>query len=98
MRNYKKYRTVVISTFQSFLKGDIKESDLINKLSSIELELKGRKRTNKGLWFRFYNNDTGATTINNISRWLYCGTNRESIKEDFRIAINNPKELKIHYS
>ena len=60
--------------------------------------LKNNRRTEKGLWFRFFNNDTGATLIRNIEHWLDCPTNRESIREDFKITIDNPKGLQIYYS
>ena len=98
MRNYKKYRSVVLFSFHSFLAGEKTKTELINILTDIENELKNNRRTEKGLWFRFFNNDTGATTIRNIEHWLDCPTNRESIREDFRIAINNPKGLQIYYS
>ena len=98
MRNYKKYRSVVLFSFHSFLAGEKTKTELINILVAIENELKNNRRTEKGLWFRFFNNDTGATTIRNIEHWLDCPTNGESIREDFRIAINNPKGLQIHFS
>ena len=98
MRNYKKYRSVVLFSFHSFLAGEKTKTELIDKLIAIERELKDGAYTQKGLWFRFFNNDTGATTIRNIEHWLDCPTNRESIREDFRIAINNPKGLQIHFS
>ena len=98
MRNYKKYRSVVISSFSSFLAGEKTKTELINILVAIENELENNKRTEKGLWFRFFNNDTGATLIRNIEHWLDCPTNRESIREDFKIAIDNPKGLQIYYS
>ena len=98
MRNYKKYRSVVLFSFHSFLAGEKTKTEFINILVAIENELKNNRRTEKGLWFRFFNNDTGATTIRNIEHWLDCPTNGESIREDFRIAINNPKGLQIHFS
>ena len=98
MRNYKKYRSTVITSFQSFLAGEKTKTELIDDLVSIERKLKNGAYTTKGLWFRFFNGDTGATTIRNIENYIDCPTNRESIREDFRIAIDNPKELKIYYS
>lgn len=98
MRNYKKYRTRVISLFQSFLLGEIKSSDLINELSAIELEIKNGRNTLKSLWFRFFKDDPSATTIHNIVRDIYCPTNDKYIKECMQIAIDEPKELKIYFS
>lgn len=98
MRNYKSYRPKIISLFQSFLAEKINEEELLTTLTAIERNLKnGVTYTQKTLWFRFYTNDTGATDILNIRRWLY-DFNRESLKEDFRLAIENPKELSIYYS
>lgn len=41
MRNYKKYRSTVISLFQSFLAGKIDKTDFLFSLSEIETKLKG---------------------------------------------------------
>ena len=98
MRNYKKYRSVVLFAFHSFLTGEKTKTELIDNLIAIERELKDGAYTQKGLWFRFFNGDTGATTIRNIVNYIDCSTNGESIREDFRIAINNPKGLQIHFS
>jgi len=98
MRNYKSYRPKVINLFQSFLAGKINEQELLTTLTAIERNLKnGVIYTQKTLWFKFYQNDTMATDILNIRRWLY-DFNRESILEDFKIAVENPKGLQIYYS
>lgn len=98
MRNYKKYRVRIISLFQSFLQDEIKGSDLINELSTIELEIKDGKKTLKGLWFRFFKGDTMATSIHNIDNYIYCPTNSKYIRECMQLSIDNPKEIKIYYS
>jgi hypothetical protein len=98
MRNYKKYRVRVLSLFQSFLANEIKGSDLINELSSIELEIKNGRKTLKGLWFRFFQGYTMATTIHNIDNYIYCTTNNKHIRECMQLSIDNPKELKIYFS
>ena len=97
MRNYKKYRSIVINLFQSFLAGKITERELIDNLTEIENELKKGRNTSKELWFRFFKGDTMATSVLNIYRAL-DSPNRESLREDFQLSIDNPKELKIYFS
>lgn len=97
MRNHKKYRSIVINLFQSFLAGKITERELIDNLTEIENELKKGRNTSKELWFRFFKRDTMATSILNIYRAL-DSPNRESLIEDFQLSIDNPKELKIYFS
>ena len=63
MRNYKKYRSTVISLFQSFLAGKIDKTDFLFSLSEIETKLKGDVISKKGLWFKYYKGDTGATSV-----------------------------------
>lgn len=98
MRNYKSYRGKVLDLFQSFLAEKIDEQELLTTLTAIENNLKnGVIYTQKGLWFRFFKGYTMATDISNIRAYLY-NQNRESLKEDFQIAIDNPIGFKIHFS
>jgi hypothetical protein len=98
MRNYKKYRSTIIDLFQSFLAGKIEKRELIFNLSEIDREIKKNPKTLKGLWFKFFKDDTGATTIHD----LYCNidsrVNQSYIFECMQIAIDNPKGLQIYYS
>lgn len=98
MRNYKKYRTRVLLLFQSFLAGEISKVELIYDLCDIESELINGRKTLKSLWFKFFKGDTGATTIHNIDRNIYCPTNDKYIRECMQLSIDNPKELKIYFS
>ena len=98
MRNYKSYRSKILDLFQSFLAEKITIEELLTTLTAIERNLKnGVIHTEKGLWFKFFKGDTGATTIQNIRKWLH-DFNKESLMEDFKIAIENPKGLQIYYS
>lgn len=98
MRNHKKYRSTVIDLFQSFLAGKINIRELIYGLTEIEKDLKQDKNTLKGLWFRFFTGDTGATTVMDIYRGLEGSTNDKYYKECMQLSIDNPKELKIYFS
>lgn len=98
MRNYKKYRSTVISLFQSFLAGKIGKREMIYDLTEIENSLKQNRNTLKTVWFKFFQGDTGATDIQNIYNGIDNPTNDKYYKECMQISIDNPKELKIYYS
>lgn len=98
MRNYIKYRSTVIDLFQSFLAGKINETELINGLTEIETHLKQDKSTLKGLWFKFFQGDTGATTIRDLENDFINYANDNYVKECMQMAIDEPKGLKIYFS
>jgi hypothetical protein len=98
MRNFKKYRSTVLNLFADFLAGKINQRQLIFNLTQIENKLRQGRNTLKGVWFRFFSGDTIATTIYNIYKDVDCPTNREYIRENMQMAIDNPKQFKIHYS
>jgi hypothetical protein len=83
-------------------------NSLITKLELIEKELKQGRNTDKGLWFRFFNGDTAATTINNLKYTFEIETpeylkhstaykNKEYMIENICIALNEIS-LQIYYS
>lgn len=98
MRNYKKYRSTVIDLFQSFLAEKIEKRELIFALTEIDKEIRENPKTLKGLWFKFFKDDTGATTITDLYYSVDSRVNGNHIKERMQIAIDNPKELQIYYS
>jgi hypothetical protein len=98
MRNYKKYRQLVIYLFQSFLAEKMKKTELIEELTNLELDLKSNRKTLKSLWLRFFEGDTGATDIQNIYYGIGNPTNDKFYRECMQIAIENPKGLQIYYS
>lgn len=98
MRNYKKYRTTVIDLFSSFLSGKIEKRELIFALTEIDHEIRISHKTLKGLWFKFFEGDTGATTITNLYNDIDSRVNPSYIFERMQIAIDNPKGLQIYYS
>lgn len=98
MRNYKKYRSTVVDLFSSFLAEKIEKRELIFALTEIDKEIRKNPKTLKGLWFKFFKGDTGATTITDLSKYIDCSTNREHITDCMQIAVDNQKELQIYYS
>lgn len=75
---------------------------LINELKRIEKHAKdtiGGKDCN--IWFRFFSNDTGATTIADIERDLQSYVNRKYRLECMEICtkdIDPNNELRVFYS
>ena len=54
----------------------------------------------KAIWFRFFKNDTGATTVNDIKRMLKLPATHENYKyiiECMEIAVKD-KSLQLYYS
>jgi hypothetical protein len=94
MRNYKKYRSTVLSLFQSFLAEEINKITLVYELIKIETELKQGRDTLKSVWFKFFKSDVGATDIRDLSNDNYDTYHKECMQ----LSIDNPKELKIYYS
>jgi hypothetical protein len=98
MRNYKKYRSTVVDLFQSFLAEKIEKRELIFALTEIDKEIRKNPKTLKGLWFKFFKDDAGATTIADLYYDIDSKVNQSYIFECMQISIDNPKELQIYYS
>ncbi len=71
---------------------------LIMGLQSIESVIQKHPKTLKGLWFRFFKNDSLATTIQDLYYSIGSNVNDGYIRECMQIAIDNPKEFQIYYS
>ena len=98
MRNYKKYRAEILTSFKAFLEGVVSKEYLLDNLNAIELELIRGRKTLKSLWFRFHNHDPIATTVRNIERDIESSTNNAYIKKSMQLAIESPKGFKVHFS
>jgi hypothetical protein len=72
---------------------------LLTKLVLIEKQIQGGRKTDKGLWFRFFKNDTGATTIADIQNTFLFDhlRNQEYYLECINIALNEIS-LELYYS
>ena len=85
---------------------DRKTDMLVNTLRGIEKDIKGKTDTDKGIWFRFFKNDTGATTIADLENTfkkdggLPGGTiekNKEYMYESISFAVID-LTLEMYYS
>jgi len=98
MRNYKKYRSAVLNLFADFLAGKTTERKLKDELYLIEMEIANyNPLTGKSVWFKFSDDDTLATTIENLYQDLFS-KNEEFTRERMQFAIDNPKQLQIYFS
>ena len=86
--------------FNEYIQGQLELEGFIQKLR--EMETKYRKILNdnspeSGLWFKFSDDDTLATSIDDLERDL-TNTNREFTLERMKEAISTEQELVVHYS
>jgi len=85
--------------FSKFHKKEITEEQLIKRLRAVENKTRSGQ---KSIWFRFFKNDTAATTVESIERDLNTlpncfQNNRQYIKESIEIAVNE-NSLQINFS
>jgi hypothetical protein len=101
-------KILIIKAYIAFAEFVVKPENflsLITKLELIEKEIKQGKDTDKGLWFRFFENDTAATTINDLrhtfeiesSKYSTAHRNKEYMIENICIALNEIS-LQLYYS
>lgn len=98
MRNYKKYRSFILTLFADYLAGKVSEEDIIFDLQEIERELSNERSTSKYLWFRFSYDDNLVTNITDIENGSYYKNRNNWINEQMQTAIDNPKGFQIYYS
>jgi hypothetical protein len=102
MKNHKEYINGVITMFKLFRRDKITIIELNRYLELINsmIQSKYKYSKDKGIWFRFFNNDTLATTPNDIIRDIINSTenNKSHILECIDISIKNPSEFKIYFS
>jgi len=98
MKTYEKYNPSVLNLFADFLAGKTTERKLKDELYLIEMEIADyNPLTGKSVWFKFSDDDTLATTIENLYQDLF-NKNEEFTRERMQFVIDNPKQFKIHYS
>ncbi len=83
--------------FSSYLQGDITLDQLIQQLQKIEAQVK-ENSPKDSLWFKFSQNDSLATTIEDLEEDLSGSKNRDFTLERMEEAINLKNELFIYYS
>ena len=101
-KNYIEYRYKVEELFFKYLKDDDLDF-LIKKLYEIETLIENTFDDfgDKGLWFKFFDSDTAATTIGNIKGDLSMPTNHPNHKlmiENLSFAIQLNGDLEIFFS
>ena len=83
--------------FSSYLQGDITLDQLIQQLQKIEAQVK-ENSPKDSLWFKFSQNDSLATTIEDLEEDLSGSNKRDFTLERMEEAINLKNELFIYYS
>ena len=99
MKTLIQYNSKVSNLFHEFLKnGDANK--LETELKTLEKYHKDLTRDKgKDIWFKFYKNDAGATTISELIRDLEVGNkNRNYRLEQLEETISLDGELQIFYS
>ncbi len=97
MENLNFYNHRVSVSFNNYLQGHLSLEDLVDQLQRIESQLK-QEKPEGGLWFKFSQDDSLATTISDLEKDLSDNKNREFTMERMREAINLDNELFIYYS
>lgn len=96
--NVNQYHHRISILFQSFLAGNLELDQLIMELSNIEDRHRQVTNTSGDMWFKFSQDDTLITTIEDLNRDLSSSSNREFALERLRESISLENELIIYYS
>jgi len=97
LENLNHYNHRVSVSFNSYLQGHITLDQLIQQLQRIEAQLR-QDKSQGSIWFKFSQDDSLATTIEDLQKDLSNAKNRELTLERMREAINLENELFIYYS
>lgn len=98
MNNVSQYHHRISILFQSYLTGDLELDLLITELRKIEDYHRGLTHTSKDLWFKFSQDDTLITTIDDLKKDLSSPSNRKFTLERIKESISLENELLIHYT
>ena len=90
-----KYKEQILELFNKFLLKKLSKRYLIEGLYRIEIEVSDleTESLNKDVWFKFFKEDTEATTIANIDIYL-----DDYIEEKMQLAVDNPNGFQVFYS
>ena len=91
----KKYKKQILDLFNKFLLKELSKRYLIEGLYKIEIEVSDleTKSLDKDVWFKFFKDDTEATTIANIDIYL-----DDYIEEKMQLAVNEPNGFQVFFS
>ena len=103
MKDLIQYKFACTNAINEFLQGRYRRSQLISKLKEIENHYRSEIddfNSDKGFWFRFFENDNLATTIHDIKKSLEQPVTHPiywDIIENFNIAVDDAS-LQIYFS
>lgn len=100
MENLNQYNHRISILFNEYIQNLLELDEFIQKLRDVEDLYKQTLKYNSSessIWFKFSDDDTLATTIDDLERDL-TNFNRDFTLERMREAINLDNELFIHYS
>ena len=83
--------------FQGYLTQNIEIDDLISGLRVIESQYGNDARKQGTLWFKFSQDDTLSTDINELEKDLSCPVNREFAEERIRETLSLDNDLYIQF-
>ncbi|UJH90941.1 hypothetical protein LZ575_19975 [Antarcticibacterium sp. 1MA-6-2] len=86
--------------FNDYLQGQLELTEFIERLRTIEdmhKQAVNDTDSDSGLWFKFSEDDTIVSTINDLERDL-ADSNRNYTLKRMREALNLDQELSVHYS
>ena len=91
----KKYKEQILDLFSKFLSAELSKRYLIEGLYRIEIEVSDLETNNldKDIWFKFFKDDTEATTIADIVIYL-----DDYIEEKMQLAVDNPNGFQVFFS
>lgn len=99
--NTEKHRPTIKKLFAQFYANEINKRQLIQGLREVEhklFEQDFKMELSKQLWFRFFEGDTMATTIEDLCNDISSSTNHDYIMDKIEMAVKKPKGLQIKYS
>lgn len=96
MKNLIQYSYAISNNFFIYLKGTISKDELIKRLREFEAHHKNAVKTEGSLCFKFSEDDTLVTTIDDLDRDLSDAKNKEFTQERMREAISLNGELLIY--
>lgn len=100
MINPNLYSHRVSILFNEYIQGQLELEEFIQKLRDMEAkhrEILNDNSSENGLWFKFSDDDTLATSIDDLEKDL-ANSNREFTLERMKEAINTDQELIVYFS
>ena len=100
MINPNQYSHRVSILFNEYIQGQLELEEFIQKLRDMETkhrEILNDNSSESGLWFKFSDDDTLATSIDDLEKDL-ANSNREFTLERMKEAISTEQEFVVYFS